>query len=64
MQTQDMNQQSKIIRREGKILDRFDRTKPDGITTGFFIEWQGAEYLIRMHNGETKSVRELWKIEE
>jgi len=61
---QSLNEQANVIRREGKILDRFDRQKPDGITTGFFIEWQGSEYFIRMHNGETKSVRELWKVEE
>lgn len=28
------------IRREGKILDRFDREKPDGVVTGMFIEWR------------------------
>lgn len=60
----DLNAQSKIIRREGVILDRFDRPKPDGMTTGFFIEWQGAEYFLRMHNGETKSTRKLWEIED
>lgn len=60
----DKHEQSKIVRREGKILDRFNRNKPDGITTGFFVEWQGAEYFIRMHNGETKSIRKLWEIEQ
>ena len=64
MTNQDLNAQAKIIRREGVILDRFDRQKPDGVTTGFFIEWQGAEYFLRMHNGETKSIRKLWEIEE
>lgn len=54
-----IEEQSKIIRREGKILDRFDREKPDGIATGFFVEWQGAEYFIRMHNGQTKRIRKL-----
>ena len=61
---QTIEEQSKQIRREGKILDRFDREKPDGYHTGFFVEWQGAEYFIRMHNGETKSIRKLWEIEE
>jgi hypothetical protein len=52
------------IRREGKILDRFDRKKPDGVVTGFFIEWQGAEYFIRMKNGNTQNIRKLWDIEK
>ena len=61
---QTIEEQSKQIRREGNILERFDREKPDGHHTGFFIEWRGSEYLIRMHNGETKSIRKLWEIEE
>lgn len=56
---QTLNEQSKVIRREGKILERFDREKPDGCHTGFFIEWRGSEYFIRMHNGQTKRIRKL-----
>ena len=56
---QNIEEQSKIIRREGTILERFDKEKEDGVTTGFFIEWQGDEYFIKMHNGETKRIRKL-----
>ena len=56
---QAIEEQSKQIRREGKILERFDREKPDGHHTGFFIEWRGSEYFIRMHNGQTKRIRKL-----
>ena len=52
------------IRREGKLLDRFDKEKPDGVVTGMFIEWRGAEYFIRMKNGNTQNIRKLWEIEE
>jgi len=52
------------MRREGKILDRFDKEKEDGVTTGMFIEWRGAEYFIRMKNGNTQNIRKLWEIEE
>jgi len=52
------------IRREGKILDRFDKEKEDGVTTGMFIEWQGDEYFIRMKNGNIQNIRKLWEIEE
>lgn len=54
-----MQEQSKVIRREGVILERFDKEKEDGHHTGFFVEWQGSEYFIRMHNGETKRIRKL-----
>lgn len=56
---QTIEEQSKQIRCEGVILERFDREKPNGHYTGFFIEWQGAEYFIRMHNGQTKRIRKL-----
>lgn len=59
MEKLDIAEQAKIIRREGVILERFDKEKEDGVTTGFFIEWRGSEYYIRMHNGETKRIRKI-----
>jgi len=47
-----------------KLLDRFDKEKEDGVTTGMFIEWQGDEYFIRMKNGNIQNIRKLWEIEE
>ena len=58
MENLGIQEQSKIIRREGVILERFDKEKEDGVMTGFFVEWKGSEY-IRMHNGETKRIRKL-----
>ncbi len=59
-----LNAQVKVMRREGKILDRFDKETEQGFRTGMFIEWQGYEYLVRMVNGNVTRVKELWKIEE
>lgn len=59
-----MNEQVKVMRREGKILDRFDKETEQGFRTGMFIEWQGYEYLVRMINGNVTKIKELWKIEE
>ena len=47
--TQDeLNQQAKIIRREGVILERLDKEDEMGFRSVFFIEWQGFEWFIRM----------------
>lgn len=55
----NIQEQAKIIRREGVIVDRFDREKVDGVVTGLFIEWQGNEWFIRMKNGVVMSCRNL-----
>lgn len=55
----NIEEQAKIIRREGLIVDRFDREKVDGVVTGLFIEWQGNEWFIRMKNGVVLSCRNL-----
>lgn len=62
--TQDeLNQQAKIIRREGEILERMDKEVID-FRSVFFVEWQGFEWFIRMHNGEVTRIKRLWEIEE
>lgn len=60
----DLNEQAKIIRREGKILERDDKEIEAGFRTALFVEWEGSEWLIRMVNGQATRVKELWKIEE
>lgn len=55
----NITEQAKIIRREGVILDRFDREKEDGVVTGLFIDWQDNEWFIRMKNGVVVSCRNL-----
>lgn len=63
--TQDeLNQQAKVIRREGVILDRIDKEDDRGFRSAFFVEWQGAEWFIRMRNGEVTRIKRLWEIEE
>lgn len=63
--TQDeLNQQAKIIRREGKILERLDKEDEMGFRSVFFIEWQAFGWFIRMRNGEVTRIKRLWKIEE
>jgi hypothetical protein len=59
-----LNDLSRIIRREGKITERWDKEDETGMRSGFFVEYLGAEWLIRMKNGQTTRVKELWKIEE
>lgn len=59
MNTQDLNAQSKIIRREGKILDRFDAEHKEGFRTHIWVEYQGWDHLIRMVNGEVMSIRKV-----
>ena len=60
--TDARNAKSAQIRREGKILERIDKEKEDGHHTGFFVEWEGGEYYIRMHNGQTTKLKWLWEI--
>lgn len=59
----DLSAQAKIIRREGKILERDDKQIEAGFRTVMFVEWQGSEWLIRMVNGEVTRLKELWKVE-
>lgn len=57
----DINEQAKIIRREGKILERMDKETDKGFSSKFFIEWQGCEWYISMLNGEVIRIKNLWK---
>lgn len=59
-----MEEMRKTILREGVILERFDKETDKGLKTGFFVEWNGAEYLIRMLQGQTLSIRKLWEVEK
>ena len=54
-----LNSMVKQIRREGDELDRFERCRESGVTTGLFYKWNKAEYFILMKNGNVRSVREL-----
>lgn len=60
----DLNEQAKIIRREGVILERLDKEDGRGVRSVFFIEWDGFEWFIRMRNGEVTRIKRLWEIEE
>ena len=64
MEKLDIAEQAKILRREGKILERIDKEDDRGFRSVFFIEYQGFEWFIRMRNGEVTRVKKLWKIEE
>lgn len=52
------------VRKEGNILDRWDKEDERGCHTGFFIEYEGWEYLLRMTNGNITRLRALWEIED
>lgn len=53
---------ARTIRREGKILERFDKEDDKGFHSGFFVEWDGFEWMIKMSNGDVLWVRKLWEI--
>lgn len=59
-----LNDFAKVIRREGVILDRFDSEGDKGPKSGFFIEWDGDEYFLKMLKGDVTSLRKMWKVEE
>ena len=59
----DVNEQAKIIRREGKILERLDKETERGFVSKFFIVWRGDEWYISMLNGEVTRLKNLWKAE-
>lgn len=52
-----MNNMVKLIRREGEELDRFERCRDDGVTTGFFYKWNKGEYFILMKNGVVRKLK-------
>lgn len=65
-----MNDQFKVIRREGKILERFDWQNDKVCASKLYIEWNGCEYSATMLNGELTKLtehslgytRKLWKV--
>lgn len=58
----NMNEEFKVIRREGVILERFDWDNEKGCSSGFYVEWQGFEYRATMRNGEVLTLKKLWKV--
>lgn len=64
MENIDIQEQAKIIRREGKIVDRMDKEDEKGFRSVFFVEYEGSEWFIRMRNGEVTRIKKLWKIEQ
>lgn len=56
---EELEKMRKTILRKGNILERFDKETDKGLKTGFFVEWNGEEYLIRMLRGQTLSIRKL-----
>lgn len=56
---EELEKMKNTLRSYGKLLERFDRETDKGFKSGFFIEWEGDEYLVRMMNGKTLSIRKL-----
>lgn len=56
---EELEKMKNSLRRYGKLLERFDKETEKGFKSGFFIEWEGCEYLVRMMNGKTLSIRKL-----
>ena len=64
MENLTLDQQAKILRREGVILERIDKEDGRGFRSVFFIEHEGFEWFVRMRNGEVTRIKKLWEIEE
>ena len=56
---EELEKMKNTILREGSILERIDKETDKGLKTGFFVECNGAEYLIRMLRGQTLSIRKM-----
>lgn len=56
---EELEKMRNTLRSYGKLLDRYDKETDKGFKSGFFIEWEGEEYLLRMMNGKTLSIRKL-----
>lgn len=56
---EDLEKMRNTLRSYGKLIDRYDKETDKGFKSGFFIEWEGEEYLLRMMNGKTLSIRRL-----
>ena len=64
MENLTLDQQAKILRREGGILERIDKEDDRGFRSVFFIDHEGFDWFVRMRNGEVTRIKKLWKIEE
>ena len=64
MENLTLDQQAKILRREGVILERIDKEDDRGFRSIFFIEHKGFEWFVRMRNGEVTRIKKLWEIED
>lgn len=60
---EELEEMRRTILREGIILERVDKKTDKGLKTGFLVEWDGSEYLIRMLRGQTLTISNLWEIE-
>ncbi|MNF05210.1 hypothetical protein D3C87_2147340 [compost metagenome] len=57
----EMNEQAKVIRREGVITDRSDFQDGRGMVTNLWIEHKGCNWWIMMVNGEVVSLKQNMK---
>lgn len=60
----ELNNQARIIRREGVILERLDNEDDGGFRSFFFVEYQGYEWFICMRSGEVTMIERICGIEE
>lgn len=59
---EELEKMRNTLRSYGKLLDRYDKETDKGFKSGFFIEWEGEEYFLRMMNGKTLSIGKLKKL--
>lgn len=52
----DIQEQAKVMRREGEILLRQDFPINDGFKSIFWVKYQGTEYTIQMLNGVVQHI--------
>ena len=59
MENLTLDQQAKILRREGIILERTDKEDDRGFRSVFFIEHEGFEWFVRMRNAHRRRRKPL-----
>lgn len=47
----DIQEKAKVMRREGKILQRQDSLTEQGFKSVICVEYEGSQYTIQMLNG-------------
>lgn len=54
----DIQEKAKVMRREGKILQRQDSLTEQGFKSVICVEYEGSQYNIQMLNGVVECIKD------